>query len=83
VATHTISLDLWPSRSESAQGRVVAVHVSRGDTVRAGDVLVEVELDKAVIEVESPVDGIVVEVHVSPGDAVRPGDPLVTIETPG
>lgn len=76
----SVSLELWPSRRDSVEARVVAVHVVPGQAVRPGDLLVEVEVDKAVIAVESHIAGRVVEVHVRPGDTIRPGDPLVTIE---
>jgi len=36
------------------EGRIVAWHKRVGDTVAAGDVLFEVETDKATMEVESP-----------------------------
>ncbi len=74
----TVSFDLWSGRS--VEGRIVSVHVAPGDAVSPGDTLVEVEVDKAVIMVESHVGGRVVEVYVAPGDTVRPGDPLVSIE---
>ncbi len=74
-----VRADFWPSRSDWS-GVVVDVYVSLGDRVGAGDVVLELEVEKAVIEVESPVDGVVVGVHVSKGDSVRAGDPLVSIK---
>ena len=76
----TVRFELWSGKPVT--GRVVEVHVSPGDSVSPGDTLVEVEVDKAVILVESHVAGRVAEVHVSQGDTVRPGDPLVSIEAP-
>ena len=70
--------ELWSTRD--VEVLVVAVHVKPGDRVREGQVLVEVEGDKAVVELESHVSGRVVEVHVKPGDRISPGQPLVTIE---
>ena len=51
-----------------------------GDTVRAGEGLVEVETDKAVLEVESPIDGTLVEVLADQGSTVPLGARLGTIE---
>ncbi len=70
--------EYWPSRGEW-EGTVVAVHVAVGDRVSEGQVVAEVELEKAVLEVESPVSGVVVAVHVAVGDKVGPGDPLVSV----
>lgn len=70
--------DLWP-RSSGWRGRVVGVRVSPGDRVREGDVVAEVEIEKAVLEIESPVSGVVVEVRVGVGDEVGPGDVLAVV----
>ena len=78
VYTVRVPGDLWPSRGDW-EGVVVEVHVSPGDRVVEGQVLVEVEIEKAVLEIESPVAGRVVGVHVSRGDRVAPGDPLVDL----
>ncbi|GAB6148383.1 biotin/lipoyl-containing protein [Stetteria hydrogenophila] len=73
--------DLWPSRSDW-RGRVVAVHCSPGSRVSEGDPLAEVEIEKAVLVVESPASGVVVEVGVAPGDEVGPGDVIARLEVP-
>ncbi|MCE4625720.1 MAG: biotin/lipoyl-binding protein [Desulfurococcales archaeon] len=73
--------ELWPSRQGEIEGTVVAVHVKPGDHITVGQVVAEVEVEKAVLAVESHVEGTVVEVHVQPGDRVAPGDPLVAVET--
>jgi len=77
-----VRADLWPSRGDW-EGIVASVNVSPGDRVRVGDVLVEVEVEKAVVEIESPVDGVVAEVYVSRGDRVNRGTPLVAIRPEG
>ncbi len=77
-----VKADLWPSRSDW-EGVVASVNVAPGDGVREGDVLVEVEVEKAIIEVESPVNGVVEEVYVSRGDRVTRGMPLVAIRPEG
>ncbi len=77
-SVYVVKADLWPSRDDW-EGVVAVVHVRPGDMVNEGDVLVELEIEKAIVEVESPVKGIIVEVHVSPGDKIVPGAPLVSI----
>ncbi len=52
-----------------------------GQSVQAGEVIAEVEADKATIEIESPFSGVLVEKLVSAGDVVSVGMPLAHIET--
>ena len=59
-------------------GDVVSVLVSAGDTVTAGQAVLEVETDKAVIEVPCPTAGVVGEVLVKKGETVNVGQPLLT-----
>lgn len=62
--------------------KVLRWTVSEGDTVRGGDKLVEVETDKALVEIESPGDGVVhifvpdnvvIEANASLGEVLPPG----------
>ncbi|MFM8496490.1 MAG: biotin/lipoyl-containing protein, partial [Planctomycetia bacterium] len=63
-----------------ASGDVVTVLVSEGDVVKPGQALLEVETDKAVIEVPCPPGGRVASVLVKKGDTVKVGQTLVTLE---
>ncbi|MFY0660785.1 MAG: dihydrolipoyllysine-residue acetyltransferase [Shimia sp.] len=62
---------------------VVSVLVSTGDVVAAEDPLIEVESDKATMEVPSPAAGKVVEIKVSEGDAVSEGALILMLEAEG
>jgi pyruvate dehydrogenase E2 component (dihydrolipoamide acetyltransferase) len=64
-----------------ASGDVVTVFVSPGDVVKPGQPLLEVETDKAVIEVPCPPGGRVASVLVKKGDTVKVGQTLVTLES--
>jgi pyruvate dehydrogenase E2 component (dihydrolipoamide acetyltransferase) len=66
-----------------ASGDVVTVFVSEGDVVKPGQALLEVETDKAVIEVPCPPGGLVAKVLVKKGDTVKVGQPLVMLDAPG
>jgi len=70
---------LWHRRG-GWTAKIVAVHVAPGDRVEPGQVILEVEVDKAVIEVEAPAPGTVVAVHVEPGQEVGPDAPLLELE---
>ena len=61
-------------------GVVLKVHVAVGDTVKQGDVLVNLEAMKMENDIFSPMDGKVVSVHIDVGASVNAGDPLVDLE---
>ena len=60
------------------EGEVLAVPVEVGQEVKEGDVILEVETDKAAVEIPSPYTGSVQEVYVKPGDMVNVGDVMMT-----
>ena len=55
--------------------------VELGEPVQRGQKLVEVETDKAAMELESAVTGVLRETRFSPGDPVCAGDIIAIIET--
>ena len=63
------------------EAELVAWHVAVGDEVTLNQVLVEVETEKAVVELPSPFAGTVVELLAAAGETVRVGAPLITIES--
>jgi pyruvate dehydrogenase E2 component (dihydrolipoamide acetyltransferase) len=60
------------------EGEVIAVLVSVGDELKEGDPILEVETDKASVEIPSPYTGTVEEILVKAGDVVKVGQVLVT-----
>ena len=63
-----------PALGENVKaGKVVSVLVKVGDTIKADQPVVEVETDKALIEVPSSVAGRVTAVHIKPGDEAGDG----------
>ncbi|MFP4154042.1 MAG: dihydrolipoamide acetyltransferase family protein [Alkalispirochaeta sp.] len=62
---------------------VVSWRVSEGDTVAVGDILCEIETDKATIEVESTAAGTVLKRYAEEGDEVPVKDPLVAVGDAG
>ncbi|WP_062197722.1 dihydrolipoamide acetyltransferase family protein [Massilibacterium senegalense] len=65
------------------EGEIVKWFVKSGDEVKEDDILLEVQNDKAVVEIPSPVDGIIMEIKVEEGTVAIVGDVLVTIEAEG
>jgi pyruvate dehydrogenase E2 component (dihydrolipoamide acetyltransferase) len=64
-----------------AEIRVVLVH--EGDVVKEDSPLLEVETDKAQVEIPSPFAGRVEKIHVQPGQIVKVGQPLVSFADSG
>jgi pyruvate dehydrogenase E2 component (dihydrolipoyllysine-residue acetyltransferase) len=65
------------------EGTLVAWKKRKGDQVSAGEVLAEIETDKATMEWESPEDGTLTEVYVQEGGKVNIGDKIAFIRAEG
>ena len=63
-----------------AQGDVLKVLVKPGDAVAVDQPVLELETDKATIEVPSDVAGKVTEVRVKAGDKVKPGQAVLVLD---
>ncbi|MXN64920.1 pyruvate dehydrogenase [Stappia sp. GBMRC 2046] len=61
-------------------GLIVAWHKSPGDTVNIGDVLFEVETDKATMEVEAQSEGFITQIRHYAGDDVPVGEVIAVID---
>ena len=79
--TTTIKL---PELGENVDsGELTKILVSPGETISKDQALLELETDKATIEVPSPVSGVIKELHVQEGRKVKVGDLLFTVEENG
>src|SRR5690348_4899028 len=56
--------------------------VQPGDTVKRDQTMVEVETDKAVVEIPSPVAGKVAAIRVPAGATAKLGEVLIVFDTP-
>ncbi|MGN7407671.1 dihydrolipoamide acetyltransferase family protein [Sporosarcina sp. SAFN-010] len=64
------------------EGEIVKWFVSKGDTINEDDTLLEVQNDKSVVEIPSPVSGTIEEILVSEGTVAIVGDKLIRIDSP-
>jgi pyruvate dehydrogenase E2 component (dihydrolipoamide acetyltransferase) len=62
-------------------GDVVEVLVSKGDEIEQDQSIIEVETEKAAVEIPAPFSGTVEKVEVKAGDTVKVGQTLITVET--
>jgi len=63
------------------EGQVLAVHVAEGQSIHEDAPLLEVETDKAAVEIPSPCTGTVSTVHVKEKQLVHVGDVMITFST--
>ena len=62
-------------------GIVVAVHVNVGDMVAVDDTVIELETDKALVEIPSPYNGRITEVLARAGEQMNVGEVIARLET--
>ncbi|SDJ04538.1 dihydrolipoamide acetyltransferase family protein [Salimicrobium halophilum] len=65
------------------EGEIAKWFVKEGEEVSEDDVLCEVQNDKAVVEIPSPVDGTVKAVHVGEGETTTVGTVIITFDAEG
>ncbi|WP_127585896.1 dihydrolipoamide acetyltransferase family protein [Paenibacillus koleovorans] len=65
------------------EGEIVKWHIKPGDTIKEDQTIMDVQNDKATVEVPSPVTGKIVELRVSEGTVSVVGDILATIDVEG
>jgi pyruvate dehydrogenase E2 component (dihydrolipoyllysine-residue acetyltransferase) len=80
MATQVVMEALSPTMEE---GRLVEWKKQEGETVAVGDVLAEVETDKAVMELVARVGGVLLRQTVAAGQTVPVSSPVALIGQPG
>jgi len=65
------------------EGEIVSWHIKPGDTVQEDDIIMEVQNDKAVVEVPSPVTGKVLEIKAKEGTVATVGDVVAVFAVEG
>jgi len=76
---------LMPALSPTMEeGTLAKWHVKKGDTVRSGDVIAEIETDKATMEVEAVDEGVVEDILVAEGsEGVKVNTPIARLAGEG
>lgn len=65
------------------EGTIVSWRKEVGDRVEEGEILLEVETEKAVLEVESNTSGVLLKILVEEEETVEVGTPLALLGEPG
>jgi pyruvate/2-oxoglutarate dehydrogenase complex dihydrolipoamide acyltransferase (E2) component len=69
--------------ASTGEAEVVVWLKAVGDAVTAGEPVLEVQSDKANVEVEASASGTLARVLAEEGQILKPGDPLAVIAAPG
>src|SRR5947199_3755869 len=64
-------------------GKLLAWRKKEGDRVAKGEPLLEIETDKAVVEVEAPADGVLAGINAFEGSDIPVGQTIAWIVAPG
>ena len=81
--TRTTEVKLPELGENVTGGDLLKVLVKAGDQINKEQALLEIETDKAAIEVPSPIAGVVKQVHVQPGQKIKVGQLIFTVEESG
>ena len=65
------------------EAEIIAVRVKEGETVKEDQPILEVETDKAVVEIPCPVAGVVEKINVKAGQSVKVGMVMMSFSTDG
>jgi pyruvate dehydrogenase E2 component (dihydrolipoamide acetyltransferase) len=79
----SITIEMPKLSDTMTDGVLVKWHKAPGDTVEIGDVIAEVETDKAVMEMEAFDEGVLDKILVQEGDSVQVGAALATLRSEG
>lgn len=65
------------------EGTILEIYVEVGQTIKSGDLLVNMETDKVTTDIPSPKSGTVLKIFGDVGDTINVGSPLVELEIEG
>ena len=81
TTTSNPGLALLPDLGEDIEeADVLQIYVAVGDLIALEQPIVEIETEKATLDLPSSVAGTVTEIHVRVGDTIRPGDPVLSVD---
>jgi pyruvate dehydrogenase E2 component (dihydrolipoamide acetyltransferase) len=63
------------------EGTIISSKIKAGQKITKGDVIFEIETDKATLQMESPEEGIIKEILVNEGQTIPVGQTLATVES--
>lgn len=67
----------------TVESEIVTWFFEIGDEIKEDDILLEMQSDKAVVELPSPKDGVLKKIHYKEGEMAQVGEPVASIELEG
>ena len=64
------------------EATIINIFVSPGDSIKKEQSVIEIETDKAALELPSPFDGTISDILVSEGDVIKIGDLIAKVAEP-
>ena len=80
ILSQAVNVQMPQLDQEMEDGAVVQWLKAAGDPVEQGEVIVEIETDKAIVEVDAPASGVLRSIDVPAGEVVPVGTTLAVIE---
>ena len=80
MATQVVMAQLSPTMEE---GKLIEWKVEEGDSISQGDIIAEIETDKATVDMEATASGTLVEQTLAPGEEVAVGTVIGYLESDG
>lgn len=77
-----VAVEMPKFAADAVDGRIEKWLKAVGDPVERGETIVEIETDKALLELEATATGVLGEIVHEAGAEVPVGDPIAYIETP-
>ena len=78
-----VAVEMPRYSSDAVDGRIAAWHKQQGDMVERGEAIVEIETDKASLDLEALASGRLVEIVSQVGEDVPVGEPIAYLEVAG
>ena len=79
TASETEAVLLPDLGEDIEEADVLQIYVGIGDSIEVEQPIIEIETEKATLDLPSPTSGTVAVIHVRPGDTIRPGDPVLSV----
>ena len=79
----TIEIKVPPLGESVSEAAIAKLHKKVGDSVKADELIVELETDKVTLEVNAPSAGVISDLKVKEGDNVKVGDLIALMESGG
>lgn len=76
----TIEIKVPPLGESVSEASIAKLHKKVGDSIKADELIIELETDKVTLEINAPSDGVISDIKIKEGDNVKVGDLVVLMQ---